>query len=92
MADTTQETQLESNKKADVLTADRQNARRPVARGTTTGPNATTETLDKDAAQASSADDAAAAKLNAKIQADGQMKFSARTEHGKFRTPRSKRK
>jgi len=110
MADTTQDTQLESFHEAaegptqnlDSLACasdDRRsghealkNGGRPLARGTAIGPNATTKTLDKDAAQGSSPDDAEAAKLNAKIQADAQMKFSARTTHGKFRAPRSKGK
>jgi hypothetical protein len=62
------------------------------ARGTTIGPTATTKTLDREAAQGSSTADAEAAKLSAKIQADAQMKFSARTTDGKFRAPRSKGK
>jgi hypothetical protein len=98
MADKTQDTQLENfNETADRLTAKgyletMKNAGRPLARATTTGPTATTKTLDKDIAPGSSADDAEAAKLNAKIQADAQMKFSARTTNGKFRTPQSKGK
>jgi hypothetical protein len=66
------------------------NAGRPPAKGTTPGPDANTKTLDKDAAELSSTDTAEAVKLHAKIEADAQMKFSARTTHGRFRTPRSK--
>jgi hypothetical protein len=51
------------------------------AREKVVGPNATTN-----------ADDAEAAKLNTRIQANAHMKFSARTTQGKFRTPRSKGK
>jgi hypothetical protein len=68
------------------------NADSSLGRGTAEGPNATTKTLDNEAAQVSRADDEETAMLNAKIQADGQMKFSARTRDGKFRTPRIKRK
>jgi hypothetical protein len=56
------------------------------------GPTATTKTLDTEIAQGSSAADREAAKLGAKIQADAQMKFSARATDGKFRAPRSKGK
>jgi hypothetical protein len=48
------------------------------------------QTIEKEAAQGSSTADAEAAKLNAKIQADGRMKFRAHTAQGRFRTPRSK--
>lgn len=62
------------------------------ATGTIMGPTATTKTLDTEIAQGSSAADREAAKLGAKIQADAQMKFSARATDGKFRAPRSKGK
>lgn len=84
MTDTTQDTLPESFDEAATGV--------PVAGGTTIGPDATTKTLDKEAAQGNSADDAEVAKLNARIQADGQIKFSARTEQGRFRAPRSKGK
>jgi hypothetical protein len=88
MDDTTQDNEPTDKRDCEAT----KNAGRQPAQGTITGPDATTKTLDQDAAQGSGADDAEAAKLNAKIQADAQMKFRARTAGGRFRTPRSKGK
>jgi hypothetical protein len=90
MDDTTQDKQHEPTAKeyGEAI----QDAGGTLAKGTTIGSKATTKTLDREAAQGSSASEAEAANLNAKIQADTQIKFSARTTNGKFRTPRSKGK
>jgi len=90
MDDTTQDKHHEAT--ANPYGEATQDAGGTPARGTTIGPTATTKTLDTEIAQGSSTADREAAKLSSRIQADAQMKFSARATDGKFRAPRSKGK